>query len=137
MSNLKSADCNAVDQGYDTARNKPSTAIRSASHLPDLPIDFRVMSSIRCDANLQGLRINSELGPDPEQACMFYMLRYHRDRMFAAASEFGWSQACHALYGEKGVLFLEQTLNEHVNSQCSNNPPPAPMQARIFRCETF
>lgn len=66
---------------------------------------------------------------------MFYMLRYHRDRMLAAATEFGWSQACHALDGEKGLLFLEKTLNEHVNSQCSKIPPPDPMQARILRCE--
>lgn len=107
----------------------------SASHLADVPADFRVMSSIRCDANLQSLRVNSELGPNPDRSCMFYMLRYHRDRMLAAAREFGWSQACHALDEEKGLLFLEQTLNEHVDSQCSRMPPPEPMQARILRRE--
>ena len=109
----------------------------SASYLSDVPADFRVMSSIRCDTNLQGLRTNSELGPNPEHACIFYMLRYHRDRMLAAASEFGWSQACCALEGEKGLLFLEQTLNELVNSRCSIAPPPAPMQARIFHRKGF
>lgn len=95
------------------------------------------MSSIRCDANLQSLRTNSELGPDHEQACTFYMLRYHRDRMLVAATEFGWSKACRALDGEKGIMFLEHTLNEHVNSQCSDNPPPGARQARIFHFDRF
>lgn len=106
----------------------------SASSSTDVPADFRVMSSIRCDANLQILRLNRELGPDTEQPCMFYMLRYHRDRMLAAATEFGWSQAQHALEGEKGLLFLEQTLNEHVDSQRSKTPPQDPIQARFLRC---
>ncbi|KAA6414075.1 MAG: hypothetical protein FRX48_02437 [Lasallia pustulata] len=104
----------------------------SASRLPDVPTDFQVISSIRCDENLQGLRTNSELGRNPEQPCIYYMLRYHRDRMLAAATEFSWSKACRALDGEKGLMFLEQILNEHVKSQSSSIPPAEPMQLRIL-----
>ena len=110
----------------------------SASHLADVPADFRVMTSIRCDGNLQGLQANSELGSNAEMACMFYMLRYHRDRMLAAAAEFSWLQACHVLDGDNGLLYLEQTLLEHVNSHfgstdplqaCISSPP------KVFTCK--
>ncbi|MCJ1466795.1 hypothetical protein MMC07_005415 [Pseudocyphellaria aurata] len=81
--------------------------------------DFEIFTSIRGDAILVESEFNTELSiigqPSP-----FYMLRYHRDRLLAAAKQFGWAKAVQALDDSAGLLLLERRLFEHLELDPGN-----------------
>ena len=79
-----------------------------------------------------GFNIISTLLYDPEscfagiEAATFpnvrhvYMLRYHRDRMLAAATEFGWQGAVDYLKGDEGLLRVKTEVNEQLKAICDH-----------------
>lgn len=87
--------------------------------LDHVSLDFEIFTSIRGDMILTESKLNTELSTT-SQPSQFYMLRYHRDRMLAAAEEFGWSKAIEALDKSAGLLLLERKLFEHLENECGN-----------------
>lgn len=88
--------------------------------------EFEIFTSLRGDMILAESKLNTELSTTGQQPCPFYMLRYHRDRMLAAAKEFGWSEAIEALDESAGLLLLERRLFEHLEREygTSNHHDP-------------
>ncbi|MCJ1427399.1 hypothetical protein MMC29_005302, partial [Sticta canariensis] len=82
--------------------------------------DFEILTSVRVDRILVESELNAELSTNG-QPSRFYMLCYHRDRMLAAAQEFGWSEAIKAIDEPGGLLLLERRLFEHVEHGCGSD----------------
>ncbi|MCJ1270916.1 hypothetical protein MMC22_010813 [Lobaria immixta] len=96
--------------------------------------DFEIFTSIRGDIILVESELNTELSTT-SQPSQFYMLRYHRDRMLAAAEEFGWSEAIEALNESAGLLLLERSLFEHLEHEYSNSIHQNPLKVcQISSC---
>lgn len=77
--------------------------------------NFGVMTSIRSDGLLRQCPKNTLLSSHVyPMACHFYMLQYHRDRMFAAAKDFGLRDACNFLDGHEAILALKAILENHL-----------------------
>lgn len=93
--------------------------------------DFEISTSIRGDMILAESELNSKVSTN-SQPSQFYMLRYHRDRMLAAAKEFGWSEAIEALDESAGLLLLERRLCEHLEHVNGNSNLQNPLKV----CQT-
>ncbi|KAI9760269.1 MAG: hypothetical protein M4579_001783 [Chaenotheca gracillima] len=75
---------------------------------------FELFSSLRYDPALLKSSANTALSGRPNQPSPFYMLRYHRDRIMAAAEHFGWEKAATRLAGEEGLERLSTYLEGEV-----------------------
>ena len=69
---------------------------------------WSIITSLRYDEQLQSA-ISSQL------PSVYYMLPYHRDRMVAAAVDFGWEEARRALTGPDGLSHLTKALDNYMN----------------------
>ena len=89
--------------------------------------NLEVMTSIRGDVLLSNCPKNTFLSCDGSvEACQFYMLRYHRDRMLETARELGWIEACDVLEGRQGLRRFKDVLQTHYASSSENisqSPP--------------
>lgn len=89
--------------------------------------DFEIFTSIRGDIILVESELNTRLSTTG-QPSQFYMLRFHRDRMLAAAKEFSWSEAIEALDKSAGLLLLERSLFEHLEHEYGNSNHQNPLK---------
>lgn len=93
----------------------------------DRPI-FEIMTSMRSDglllenAHNAQLRISNQVG-----RCQFYMLRYHLDRMVAAAHEFGWIETARFLESHMPNV-LDEELKRHLSDEYGNPNYPDPLK---------
>ncbi|KAI9706614.1 MAG: hypothetical protein M1836_003623 [Candelina mexicana] len=88
---------------------------------------FSLLSSLRYDPLLLTSPENTSIyrtTPTP-----FYMLQYHKDRLFAAAQHFCWDHAISALKGVEGLKTLEKTLSTTISEQSN---PDAPFKLRVL-----
>lgn len=90
---------------------------------------FDIFTSIRSDKILTQSALNAELSASG-QPSQFYMLRYHRDRMLAAAQHFSWEDAIKTLAGPAGLTLLEKTLLQHPDDEYGNQNHPSPLKVR-------
>ncbi|KAI9842808.1 MAG: hypothetical protein M1837_006911 [Sclerophora amabilis] len=87
----------------------------------DPAADFSLFSSLRYDPQLLQSAPNSDLSGRKGHPSPFYMLRFHRDRMLAAAAHFGWDSTTSRLQGDQGLLRLEQDLEAEVGTWLSGD----------------
>lgn len=103
--------------------NKPSTS--------DV---FDIISTIRSDGILTHSQLNTwvnattdgNLGREPVQ---FYMLKYHRDRMLAAATAFYWDTS--PLEGPEAFADLLNILHDHLEREYGDRNYSAPLKLRV------
>jgi len=82
---------------------------------------FDLFSSLRYDPQLLQSKENSKLAADTNEGSPFYMLRYHRDRICAAADHFGWATAVAKLADLSAFeSFLIQEIKTYRTSQPQN-----------------
>ncbi|KAI9789302.1 MAG: hypothetical protein M1835_001748 [Candelina submexicana] len=101
----------------------------TASHQSDPP--FSLLSSLRYDPLLLISPENTSIyrtTPTP-----FYMLQYHKDRLFAAAQHFRWDRAISALKGVQGLKKLQETSSTAISEQSN---PNAPFKLRVLLSRT-
>lgn len=93
---------------------------------------LRLMSSIRSDILLSACSKNTLLSyDDSSDASQLYMLGHHRDRLYGAAKDLGWAEACNTLGGRGGLNRLRDVLQDsHANiSNGFQHPCPQKVSA--------
>jgi len=78
---------------------------------------------------------NNRFSSFPAHCCKYYLLEYHRDRMLAAAHDFGWDLVAQKFAGPDGLRCLEILLDDHVRGKWSGESIPTidtPLKLRIL-----
>jgi 4-amino-4-deoxychorismate lyase len=97
--------------------------------------DFQILTSVRGDLMLAKCPENNRFSSFPAHCCKYYLLEYHRDRMLAAAHDFGWDLAAQKFAGPDGLRCLEILLDDHVRGKWSGESIPTidtPLKLRIL-----
>lgn len=92
---------------------------------------FEIMTSIRSDAILKDAALNSK-SPKTSQPSQFYMLSYHYDRMLAAATSFGWSQAVKNFKNNNGIVQVEAAMEKHLQDTYGAADYPSPLKVKSY-----
>ncbi|KAL7767793.1 hypothetical protein ACKLNR_002094 [Fusarium oxysporum f. sp. zingiberi] len=90
--------------------------------------DFSIFTSMRYDAKLAQLKSRGCGGEgwNFENNSPLYMLDFHRDRLFKAATHWGWQSAADQLSGDYGLSYLAQLI-----ANCVGPSHPTPLKLRI------
>ncbi|EWY91061.1 hypothetical protein FOYG_08337 [Fusarium oxysporum NRRL 32931] len=90
--------------------------------------DFSIFTSMRYDAKLAQLKSRGCGGEgwNFENNSPLYMLDFHRDRLFKAATHWGWQSAADQLSGDDGLSYLAQFI-----ANCVGPSHPTPLKLRI------
>ena len=90
------------------------------------------MTSIRSDGLLLESAQNAQLHISKQaEACQFYMLDYHLDRMLVTAQEFGWNETVGYLK-TYGSALLDVELKRHLSDEYGNPKYPEPLKVFSF-----
>lgn len=92
--------------------------------------NFGVITSIRSDGFLRQCPKNTLLSST--MSCPFYMLQYHRDRMLAAAKDFGLKGACNLLDGPEASSALKGILENHLASSYGDREYRHPLKVNTY-----
>ena len=85
--------------------------------------DFAIISTIRSDEALLQSENNTRI--NAESPTQFYMLRYHRDRMLAAAKAFCCDTS--PLEGTEGLTKLMDLLHDHLEKKFHDRNHGSPL----------
>lgn len=89
-----------------------------------------VITSIRSDGFLRQCHKNTLLSSS--MSCPFYMLQYHRDRMLAAAKDFGLKGACNLLDGPEATSSLKDILENHLANSYGDREYRHPLKVNTY-----
>ena len=78
---------------------------------------FRILTTFRADAVFSSVEDNSHIGNGEYIANPFYLLKYHRDRILAAAMDFGWTELSKSLEGSEGIRHFYDLVKVHMLGQ--------------------
>lgn len=98
--------------------------------------NFQLFTSLRFDWTMRplGETHQGDLGWNSEAPSPIYMLTYHRDRMFRAASHWGWTKAVETIDGPEGLnrlhQFVLQTLQHNLGDRWG--PDILPMRVKVL-----
>lgn len=96
-------------------------------------LTFKLMSSIRSDILLSACSKNTTLSYDDRfDVSQFYMLKYHRDRLYGAAKDFGWAEACAVLTGQRGLNRLRDVLQNSLLGISTESQNRFPQKVSYF-----
>lgn len=86
--------------------------------------NFELFTSLRFDPSLLQLggSQQDDIGWNSTKTSPYYMLDYHRDRMWKAASYWGWGEALTAIEGVNGLAKLESFITEQLGQDTSGDP---------------
>jgi len=91
-----------------------------------IPDDFEIITSLRKDTLLSRPLAEEDCVSNDSLSSQLYMLPRHRDRMLAAAKEFGWPET-----SQREISSLEQHIQAHLKSTCGDGSLTVPLKMRV------
>lgn len=93
--------------------------------------DFQIITSLRYDSMLLRVEKNTLLSGQDGTPSPFYMLRYHRDRLLAAATFFGWGAVESQLRHADGLSRFARELAHQLNQRQVSGDAVGPSKVRV------
>ncbi|MCJ1254080.1 hypothetical protein MMC24_001894 [Lignoscripta atroalba] len=93
--------------------------------------EFEILTSIRCGGIVDSCIENNDFGYHSLEKTKYYMFRYHRDRMLAAAQAFGWDKVAAMLRDDAGMEFIDRILESHINEKLGYQISETPLKLRL------
>ena len=90
--------------------------------------EFEILTSIRCGGIVDSCIENNDFGYHSLEKTKYYMFRYHRDRMLAAAQAFGWDKVAAMLRDDAGMEFIDRILESHINEKLGYQISETPLK---------